>query len=116
MLRLDAFDRIPPERWPNWWDNEVVKADKVFRWDTLSMLSFHPGNRAVLMKQLKTAAAPLNHEIWKNLKLRAESTVRTRRWDFMTEEECQKVLTLPAPPTPGKDTEGGPARPFPKDE
>ena len=116
LLRLDEYDRVPPERWQRWWDSEVVKADKVFRWDTLSMLSFHPGNRAVLMAQLPTASAPLNHEIYVNLKLRAESTVRTKRWDFMTEEECQQILALPAPPTPGKDTEGGAARPFPKDE
>ena len=116
LLRLDEYDRVPPDRWQRWWDKEVVKADKVFRWDTLSMLSLHPGNRAVLMAQLPKASAPLNHEIWKNLKLRAESTVRTKRWDFMTEAECQKILALPAPPTPGKDTEGGAARPFPKEE
>ena len=94
----------------------VVKADKIFRWDTLSMLSFHPGNRAVLMAQLPKASAPLNHEIHVNLKLRAESTQRTKRWDFMTEAECEQILALPAPPTPGKDTEGGAARPFPSDE
>ena len=116
LLRLDEHDRVPPECWQRWWDKEVVKADKLFRWDTLSMLSLHPGNRAVLIEQLPKAAAPLHREIYVNLKLRAESTQRTQRWDFMTEAECEQILALPAPPTPGKDTEGGPARPFPTDE
>ncbi len=116
LLRLDKFDRIPPDRWQVWWEREVVKADKVSRWDNLSMLSFHPGNRAVLMEQLPKAAAPLNREIYVNLRQRAESTMRTKRWDFMTEEECHKIFALAEPPVPGKDSEDGAARPFPKDE
>ena len=116
LLRLDEYDRVPTERFQRWWDAEIVKADKVFRWDTLCMLSFHPGNRAMLLERLPNAGVKLSHEIWKNLKLRAESTVRTNRWDFMSEAECQTVLALPEPPVPGKDTEGGAAKPFPKDD
>ena len=116
LLRLDEYDRVPPERFQRWWDAEIIAADRVFRWDTLSMLTLHPGNRAMLIEQLPTAKAPLQREITKNLRLRAESTLRTKRWDFMTDAECQKILALPNPAEPGKDTEGGAAQPFPKDE
>gem|GEM_PF-4708562 len=93
-----------------------MRADKVFRGDTLGMFSFHPGNRAMLLEQLPQADIKLRHEIWKILRLRAEWTVRMKRWDFMSEAECQLVLALPEPPVPGKDTEGGAAKPFPQDE
>ena len=116
LLRLDEYDRVPPERFQRWWDAEVIAADRVFRWDTLSMLTLHARNRVMLIEQLPKAKSSLQREIVKNLRLRAESTLRTKRFDFMTDAECQKILALPTPPEPGKDTEGGPARPFPKDE
>ncbi len=116
LLRLDEYDRVPSEPFQRWWDQEIINADKVFRWDTLSMLTLHPGNRAMLLAQLPKAAVPLQRLIIKNLRLRAESTLRTQRFDFMTHEECEKILALPTPPEPGKDAESGAARPFPKDE
>lgn len=116
LLRLDEYDRCPAEAFERWWSKEIVKADKVFRWDTISMLTLHSGNRAMLIERLPQCAVPLRREIWKNLRLRAESTVRMKRWDFMSEAECQKILALPEPPVPGKNADGGPARAFPVDE
>ena len=116
LLRLDEYDRVPTERFQRWWDAEIIAADRVFRWDTVSMLTLHPGNRAMLIEQLPKAKPPLQRAITKNLRLRAESTLRTKRWDFMTEAECQTILALPTPPELGKDTEDGAALPFPEDE
>lgn len=56
------------------------------------MLTRHAGNRAVLIERLPQCEVPLRREIWKNLRLRAESTIRMKRWDFMTQAECDQIL------------------------
>ena len=133
-------------RWPlvslgscrNWWEQGViaksrVKNDHLTRdpaapsrdarfphidsWDTICITSRTPSGREFLRKRLDTNDPQfVKRAIYRCLRLRAESTVRTKRWDFMTEAECETVLALPDPPVPGKVTEGGAARPFPKDE
>ena len=66
-------DRVirPTRSTRSWWEAEIIKADNVFRWDPLCMLSFHPGNRAMLLEQFTKTDIKLQHEILKNLKLRA---------------------------------------------
>ena len=138
LLRINEIKRTPPPLLETWWTSQVVTKcigikseyfDVPNRpktharyyhtevWETLCCLSRTPTGRAFLLKRLdSTDPKVLKSAILKNLRLRAESTVRTKRFDFMTEAECQTVLAIPEPPVLGKDTEDGAARPFPKDE
>ena len=138
LVRMDELNRIPEPRREEWWNLQVVsksrgknfehtedpaapRRDARFHhleaWETICMTSRTPSVREFLRKRLDTNDPQLvKRAIYHCLRLRAESTVRTKRWDFMTEAECDNILALPAPHEPGKDTEDGAARPFPKDE
>ena len=138
LVRMDELNRIPRQHLDAWWTSRVnlrkgmsesrdfslpdsnhyrAKLGESARWDTICVTSRTPSGRQFLVSRLHSNDPPaVRRAVHHCLKLRAESTVRTQRWDFMTEAECQKILALPAPPTPGKDTEGGAARPFPKEE
>ncbi len=138
LVRMDELDRVPPPALDVWWNQEAIlkssgvnpvrtndpeasELDRRFPhadvWDTVCITSRTPSGRRFLIRRLGTKdPLLLRRAIHHCLRLRAESTLRTKRWDFMTEAECQQILALPAPPTSGKDTEGGAARPFPKDE
>ena len=97
-----------------WYHTDVCNRDFIAG---IGILSRQPSGRDFLISRLESDDSPaVIKTIRLTLRLRAESTQRMKRWDFMTEAECQKILALPAPPTPGKDTEGGAARPFPKEE
>ncbi len=138
LVRMDELGRVPPAALDDWWTQEAIlkssgvhsvrtndpKAsalDQAFPhaevWDTVCITSRTPSGRGFLIRRLGTKdPLLLRTAIHHCLRLRAEATLRTKRWDFMTEAECQQILSLPAPSISGRDTEGGAARPFPKDE
>ncbi len=116
LVRMDEVDNVPKSHLLSWYDHAVCRFGSDFN-TAIGILSRQPTGRAFLLTRLGSKErAKIQTTIHWMLKLRAESTQRTKRWDFMTEAECEQILALPAPPTPGKDTEGGPARPFPTDE
>ncbi len=116
LVRMDEVDQVPDPHLLSWYDHAVCRPDADSN-TAIGILSRQPTGRTFLQTRLGSKdQRKIQTTIRMMLRIRAESTQRTKRWDFMTEAECEQILALPAPPTPGKDTEGGAARPFPSDE
>ena len=116
LVRMDELPRVPQEHLLAWYAHDVchVDADKHA---TLGFLSRQPTGRAFLRTRIGSKDSlvvqePIRRKLWN----RAESTLRTKRFDFMTEAECRLILDDPKLILSTRDTASGPARPFPAGE
>ena len=133
LIRLDRVDLIPKDRMERWWSHRVQlvgsglpdailasnrkihsKMVQLKRWNNICLTSRYRSGRRFLLGRLASSESPqIKRLIWSALQQRAESTLRQQRFDFMSRQECEEILATPQIPDPGRDSEGGKARPFP---
>ncbi len=141
LLRLNRLDLVPQDRLENWWrqhfglkgnykdvqrTTEILLSGKTVeqptknethefdRWETIGLVSRFPSGRRFLISRLESSDPPVvKRKVWSALQQRAESTLKQHRFDFMSRQECEEILAIPQLPDPGRDSEGGKARPFP---
>jgi hypothetical protein len=98
LARMDAVARIPDDTMNRWFADNVVGQPNARR-RILTLLSVQPSGRKYLMDWLQNAAgnpelAETRAAVVHTLQVRARTTVETERYDFMSREECTRLLEL----------------------
>jgi hypothetical protein len=101
LARLDAVARIPAEVMNRWFTDNVVNNPGARR-RVLTLLSLQPSGRAFLVDWLQAAAgnqelAETRGAVVRTFHARANATLQTERYDFMTPEESRRLLQLTHP-------------------
>ena len=96
LVRMDRLDQIPPARLSAWFDSEARHASETTRRETLRVLSLTSDAQQYLLARAvdDDLSKGLRRAVIDMLVYRAEATQRTERFDFMSESDCAKILTL----------------------
>lgn len=96
LIRLDELSRVPPKDLDQWYAAYVTNAEPRTRRRFLSLLSAQPSGRDFLMERLNAAADPesVRKSVADVLRARAAATLKTKRFDFMPEEDCRKIMKV----------------------
>lgn len=99
LLRMDEIEKVPEEKLAAWFDSEIIRGDRDTRTESLRILSLTPNAQRYLMQRAEdhSGDASVRMAIVETLVYRAEATVRTKRFDFLSENDCQKILALKVP-------------------
>lgn len=141
LVHANQFDRIPKSELSSWWNRYIVSdrvsaalnlLDNIYsdqpdamafhfqaeriRWPSIWKLSRYPASRRFLMSRIDSEAPrPIQELVLSALRMRARSALDQQRFDFMPRAECVEILAIPDFEVGGRDSEAGPARPFPTD-
>lgn len=116
LVRMNELPRVPPEPLQSWYAEDICRDDGDLH-TGIAILSRHPSGRTFLRTRIGSGDSRFVRDAIRHaLRIRAESTLRTERFDFMSHDECQSLLNDPLLAIPGRDSESGPPRPFPVDE
>ena len=96
LVRMSRMHQVPPDRLDAWFDSAFICGDVMGRDETLRVLSEVIAGREYLCVRAvdELIDLPLRTAIIDMLAYRALATRRTKRFDFMPEDECNKVLAL----------------------
>lgn len=96
MIRIDEIEKIPEEKLAAWFQSEVIRGDRGTRTRAFRILSLTPNAQRYLMQRAadQSLDASVRAAIVEMLAYRAEATVRTKRFDFLSEADCQKILAM----------------------
>lgn len=96
LVRMGRVQQVPPDRLNAWFDSAFICGDVMGRDETLRVLSEVIAGRKYLCVRAvdELIDVPLRTAIIDMLAYRALATLRTKRFDFMPEDECTKVLAL----------------------
>jgi hypothetical protein len=94
LIRMDLLEKIPADQLAAWFRAEAIEADQPTRTESLRILSLAPQGQRYLMNlatsdDLSTA---VRADILEMLVYRAEATLRTQRFDFLSRSDCEKIL------------------------
>ena len=88
---MNRFDLLTADEQADYFQN-AVGVNSTDPAGKIRRLSLVPGGRAFLLRELNTADRPGCHaDILTVLGHRAAATRRSKRWDFMSEDECSRV-------------------------
>ncbi len=93
LIRMDATNKVQPKKMQAWFQSEIIQTTERERIMNLSILSLQPSGRDYLLKRLDEGIADkvLYKEIVKHLNARVDATVQTKRYDFMSQAECNRI-------------------------
>jgi hypothetical protein len=96
LVRMDLLDKIPADRLATWFKAEVAEADQPTRTESLRIVSLAPRGQKYLLDLVEgeTYSEAVRADILDMLVYRAEATLRTRRFDFLSEADCKKILAM----------------------
>lgn len=96
LVRMNRLDRVPGDRLARWFAAEAGNADESTRTETLRILSQVPRGQQYLLERFgpEHPPSPIRDAVWKMLLYRAEATIRTKRFDFLSEDDCRKILAF----------------------
>lgn len=136
LLLRDQYDRIQDVEANRWWNRnsvfsvsnisefaDVAKAEilleafeKDDRWSNIWEMSRFPTSRRFLRSRLESNdPLPIRRLVLTALQHRALAAQNQQRFDFMSRAECEEILAIPDFEVSGRDSEAGPARPFPSE-
>jgi hypothetical protein len=100
LVRLDAVNRVPDAVMNRWFHKRVVN-DSIACHRLLTLLSAQPSGRAFLLEWLEhtrndETLAATRQSIVTILHARAEATLRTERFEFISKAECHRLGQLDA--------------------
>jgi hypothetical protein len=98
LIRMDEIDAIPAAKRDAWFRDQVVNGDKDTQTEALRILSLAPNGQKHLMARAADPGldAKTQSVVIDMLVYRAESTMRTKRFDFISELDCGKILAMKA--------------------
>jgi len=98
LIRMDEIDAIPAAKLDAWFRDQVVNGDKDTQTEALRILSLAPNGQKYLMARATDPDldAKAQSVVINMLVYRAESTIRTKRFDFISEPDCGKILAMKA--------------------
>ncbi len=97
LILMDEINQVPAIRVEHWYKSQIVDGSRFEQLDGLRQLTLMPTGRAWLRQRVKTDLRdPADVKLLgcSALRQRAEATLQTKQWDFMSEAECQETLTL----------------------
>lgn len=91
LLRMDAWDEIPPAVAERWWKKFITDAAAPERTRSLTLVTQHARGRDRLAGQLKAGTLPreVARDAAKALLRRVGAVEKTRRWESIDEETCR---------------------------
>jgi hypothetical protein len=96
LVRMNRLDGVPADRLAGWFESEAVNADELTLTETLRILSQVPKGQQYLIRRSEDQSLDVSVRtaIVKMLVYRAEATLRTKRFDFLSEGDCRRILEL----------------------
>ena len=93
LIRMNRTSQIQPDNLQVWFMSKIVNKRKSERFMNLSTLTLQPSGRQYLLNRLEQEdlGAELRNDIIKHLEARLEATVKTKRYDFMSKRECDRI-------------------------
>ncbi len=93
LMIMDEVKEIHDNTLTIWFKTKVADTSKNKRFMNLSTLTLQPSGRQYLLNKLEQEdlGAGLRNDIIKHLEARLEATVKTKRYDFMSKRECDRI-------------------------
>ncbi len=110
LILMDEIESAPAPRVTRWYQRHVTHGTRFEQRDGLRQLTLTPTGREWLRKRLsedRTDPPEIRTLACSFLRQRAEATMQTQQWDFMSKVECEETMAflkaLPSvePPSPG---------------
>jgi len=99
LIRLDAIPLLLKKVMERWYQSQIAQTGPAERRINLSLLSLQHTGRSYLLNRLKTKVdtVGIQSDIAKVLQSRAQATLKTKRFDFITEGRCNEILAVTGP-------------------
>ena len=94
---MGAIERIPPNVVDRWYGDAMFSGTRSDQLELLRQLTLVESGRQWLRNRLQSITDPLSETdqlAVQALRQRATATRTTERWDFMSEVECDRTMTL----------------------
>ncbi len=97
LILMDKIAELPETRVEHWYQSQIVNGSQYEQLDGLRQLTLVPTGRNWLRERLardQRDSVEVKRLGCSALRQRAEATLQTKQWDFMSQAECDQSLTL----------------------
>ena len=93
LMFMDEVNEMHDNTLRIWFKTKIIDTLNNERFMNLSNLTLQPSGRRYLLTKLEQGnlGAELRNDIIKHLEARLEATVKTKRYDFMSKQECKRI-------------------------